>query len=118
MASGAAVPGAAQMSIGELLGVCRSGIALEQATPASVAEAWLELLRPGRAALLGARGRVEVEQRYSWRATFSRIVQVYQQVLAESGGSRRLTAAVTPLLEQDTPPAADDQDLPEERLHR
>ncbi len=118
MASGAAVLGASQMSIGELLGVCRSGIALDRATPDSVAEAWLELLRPGRAALLGARGRVEVEQRYSWRATFSRIVQVYQQVLAESASSRRLSTAVTPLLEQEPPPPADEQDLPEERLHR
>ena len=82
MASGAAVLGSAQMSIGELLGLTRAGIALETTTAASVADAWLDLLKPGRAALLGARGRAEVERRWSWKATFERIVGVYEQVMA------------------------------------
>ena len=82
MASGAAVLGSAQMSIGELLGLTRAGIALDTTTATTVADAWLELLKPGRAALLGARGRAEVERRWSWKATFERIVGVYEQAAA------------------------------------
>jgi len=82
MASGAALLGSAQMSIGELLRTCRGGLALEVTTAETVAAAWLELRKPGRAALLGARGHAECVQRYSWRATFTHIVGVYERVLA------------------------------------
>lgn len=84
LASGAALLGSAQMSIGELLTTTRSGIALSEVNAATVADAWLDLLKPGRAALLGARGHHECAQRYSWKATFSRIVQVYQDVIADT----------------------------------
>ncbi len=84
MASGAALLGSAHMSIGELLQTCRCGIALEQTTAETVAGAWLELMKPGRAALLGARGHAEAGQRYSWKDTFARIVAVYEQVLARA----------------------------------
>lgn len=121
MASGAAVLGANQMSIGELLGICRSGIALEHATSETVAEAWLELLKPGRAALLGARGRVEVEQRFSWKATFSRIVQIYQEVLASAHAARLPSVHAVAGLLAEEPPAEGEEglELPEDRLgHR
>ncbi len=102
MASGAAILGSAEMSIGELLATCRCGIALETLTPQSVAEGWQELMRPGRAALLGARGRAEALQRYSWKATFSRIISIYEQVIVDR---RRIdsqqNARVAGLLEED-----------------
>lgn len=88
MASGVALLGSAQMSIGELLRNCRCGIALEETTAETVATAWLELLKPGRAALLGARGHAECLHRYSWKATFSRIVGVYEEVLAQAARRR------------------------------
>jgi alpha-1,6-mannosyltransferase len=84
MASGAALLGSAHMSIGELLQTCRCGIALPETTGETVAEAWLELMKPGRAALLGARGHAEATQRYSWKNTFARIVAVYEQVVARA----------------------------------
>ncbi|MSQ85157.1 MAG: glycosyltransferase [Myxococcales bacterium] len=84
LASGAALVGSTQMSIGELLATTRSGIALPVVDRDTVAAAWLELLRPGRAALLGARGHQECLHRYSWKATFSRQVQVYQEVIADA----------------------------------
>lgn len=84
MASGAALLGSARMSIGELMGTCRCGIALDITTAETVADAWLDLLKPGRAALLGARGHAEVLQRYSWKTTFGRIVEVYDDVLERS----------------------------------
>lgn len=103
MASGAAILGSAQMSIGEILAMCRCGIALETADPTLVAEAWIELLKPGRAALLGARGHQECKARYSWKQTFGRIVQVYEQVLAHAAGQRRLLplAELAPLLSDE-----------------
>ena len=93
LASGAALLGSTRMSIGELLATTRSGIALPEVTPQTVADAWLDLLKPGRAALLGARGHHECAQRYSWKATFSRIVQVYEEVIADA-----LDAATAPKL--------------------
>jgi hypothetical protein len=91
------------MSIGEILATCRCGIAVETADPTVVADAWIELLRPGRAALLGARGHQESKARYSWRQTFTRIVQVYEQVLAQAAGSRRLIPGpmLAPLLQDE-----------------
>ncbi len=104
MSSGAAILGSAHMSIGEILATCRCGIAVETADPTVVADAWIELLRPGRAALLGARGHQESKARYSWRQTFTRIVQVYEQVLAQAAGSRRLIPGpmLAPLLQEET----------------
>ncbi len=103
MASGAAILGSAHMSIGEILAMCRCGIALETAEPSLVADAWIELLKPGRAALLGARGHQECKARYSWKQTFGRIVQVYEQVLSQAGGQRRLqrSADLAPLLQEE-----------------
>lgn len=98
LASGRALLGSAHMSIGELLRVTRGGLALEETTAQTVADAWLELLKPGRAALLGARGHAECVQRYSWRATFGRIVGVYESVLAQAAG-RRNQASLSGLLE-------------------
>ena len=101
MACGAAILGSAKMSIGELLETCRCGIALEETTPGTVADAWLELCKPGRAELLGKRGLAESQARYSWKATFARVVGVYDEVL-----SHRLSADVTSLLESDPEPDA------------
>lgn len=84
LASGAALLGSTRMSIGELLAATRSGIALDLVDDETVASAWLDLLKPGRAALLGARGHQEAQARYSWKATFSRQVQVYQEVIADA----------------------------------
>lgn len=108
MASGAALMGAAHMSIGEMLSACRCGIGLHSGSAREIADGWLELLRPGRAALLGARGRVECEQRYSWRATFSRIVQLYETVLAEAAQRKRPRLdALVPKLAGDGPDATE-----------
>ena len=96
MACGVALLGSAKMSIGELLETCRCGIALEETTPETVADAWLELCKPGRAELLGKRGLAESQQRYSWKATFSRVIGVYDAVLTQS-----LNADVTRLLEAE-----------------
>lgn len=101
MASGAALLGSGQMSIGELLEHCNCGISLPETTPEAVAEAWLELSKPGRAELLGKRGLQECQSRYSWKSTFTRVVGVYEDVIA-----RRLTADVTRLLEVEPPVAA------------
>jgi glycosyltransferase involved in cell wall biosynthesis len=96
MASGAAVLGSGKMSIGELLRHTRGGIALDDTTADTVAGGWLELLRPGRAALLGARGRAEVEKRWSWKATFRHIVDVYLSVVqpASEEPARRVASLV------------------------
>lgn len=96
MACGAAILGSAKMSIGELLETCRCGIALEETTAETVADAWLELCKPGRAELLGKRGLAESQARYSWKATFARVMALYDEVL-----SHRLDAEVTRLLEND-----------------
>ena len=106
MASGAAILGSAKMSIGELLDTCRCGIALDVTTPETVADAWLELCKPGRAELLGKRGLAECLARYSWKATFSRVVAVYEDVL-----TRRLEVDVTRLLDAEgvTPPGGTPQ---------
>ena len=98
LASGRALLGSAHMSIGELLRVTRGGLALEETTAETVANAWLELLKPGRAALLGARGHAECLQRYSWRSTFARIVGVYESVLAQAARPRS-AASLAGLLE-------------------
>lgn len=84
LASGAALLGSAKMSIGELLSNTRAGIALDVISAQTVADAWLDLLKPGRAALLGARGHQLCLQRYSWKATFSRQLQLYQGVIADA----------------------------------
>ncbi len=101
MACGVALLGSAKMSIGELLETCRAGIALEETTPEAVADAWLELCKPGRAELLGKRGLAESQARYSWKATFSRVVDVYNEVLTP-----RLDVDVTRLLESELEPEA------------
>ena len=96
MASGAALLGSAKMSIGELLQTCRCGIGLDEVTPRAVADAWLELMRPGRAALLGARGHQEANARYSWKTTFARIADVYGEVVDAAGARQRLLDLLGP----------------------
>jgi len=106
LASGAALLGSSRNSIGELLAATRAGIALDDTTAETVAEAWTELIKPGRAALLGARGRQACLQRYSWRSTFSRIVQVYLDVLADAfdaRNARRRPSRLAGLLAGDDP---------------
>lgn len=105
MASGAALLGSAHMSIGELLATCRCGLALEETTAQTVADAWLELLKPGRAKLLGARGHAEALARYSWKATFARIVEVYNAVLVQAASRPTLgvpSVSIAGLLAQDS----------------
>jgi alpha-1,6-mannosyltransferase len=104
MASGAALLGSAKMSIGELLQTCRCGIALDTITPRTVADGWLELTRPGRAALLGARGHQESQARYSWKLTFARIVQLYEDVVA-AGRTGAAMPDMTPWLDEPEPDA-------------
>jgi alpha-1,6-mannosyltransferase len=108
MASGVALMGSAKMSIGELLQTCRCGIALDTINGETVAAAWLELMKPGRAALLGARGHAEAQQRYSWKATFARIIGVYEQVVARAAESTRprIGSAIAGLIADESVPAS------------
>ena len=84
MASGVALIGSDELSVGEMLRHSRCGIGVPDRDSDAIAAAWIELLKPGRARLLGARGRAYAKTHYNWTQTFERIVKVYRDVAQTS----------------------------------
>ncbi len=115
MAAGNALIGSEELSVGEMLQDSRAGITVRDGDAAGIADAWLELLRPGRAQLLGARAHTFANQHFSWGQTFERILQVYEDTsgraavaerprvapLAASGRVGNWGAGITRLLADD-----------------
>ena len=97
MACGAALLGSNSASVGDIIRECQCGIALPELTPEAMADAWLTLLDPAVARPLGQKGRQEAVARYSWKATFTRIQEVYQEVLQET--ARQRLQGAPPLLQ-------------------
>ena len=88
MASGAALIGSDELSVGEMLTEARCGIGVPDRDAVAIANAWMDLLKPGRARLLGARGAAYAVRVFSWDRTFRTICSVYQDVAGE-GTTRR-----------------------------
>lgn len=80
MASGTALIGSDELSVGEMMRDSRCGIGVPDRDAVALANAWIELLEPGRARLLGARGHAYAVTHFSWQSTFERICDVYWQV--------------------------------------
>jgi len=85
MASGTALIGSDELSVGEMLRDSRCGIGVSDRDSAAIAAAWIELLKPGRARLLGARGRAFAAVQFNWQRTFDRILRVYREVVLTDG---------------------------------
>ncbi len=85
MASGTALIGSDELSVGEMLRDSRCGIGVSDRDSDAIATAWIELLKPGRARLLGARGRAFAAAHFNWQRTFERILSVYRNVVTETG---------------------------------
>lgn len=86
MASGVALVGSDELSVGEMLRDSRCGIGVTDRDSDAIASAWIELLKPGRARLLGARGRAYAASQFSWQRTFERIMTVYRAVAVDDLG--------------------------------
>jgi alpha-1,6-mannosyltransferase len=97
MSCGLGLVGAAHMSIGEILAESQCGIGLTVLSAETVADAWLQMLDPERARAFGRRARTEAVARYSWKATFERILEVYQEVMQDAA-RQRLGESTVPLL--------------------
>lgn len=95
MSAGNALIGSEELSVGEMLRDSRAGITVRDGDSTGIADAWLELLRPGRARLLGARAHTFAHQQFSWDQTFKRILGVYQEAAGRSQAS--LAPQITPL---------------------
>ncbi len=80
MASGAALIGSEELCVGEMLSDSRCGVAVPDRNAVAMANAWMELLKPGRARLLGARGAAHAIKTFDWSGTFKRICNVYHDV--------------------------------------
>ncbi len=83
MASGTALIGSDELSVGEMMREARCGVGVPDRDAVALANAWMELLEPGRARLLGARGHAYAATHYSWESTFARICELYVDVAGE-----------------------------------
>ncbi len=83
MASGVALIGSDELSVGEMLSQSRAGVAVADRDPAALADAWLRLLAPGTARRLGQRGHAYALARFDWTDTFERLVEIYRAVATE-----------------------------------
>lgn len=97
MASGVALIGSDELSVGEMLSDSRCGIGVADRDSAAIAEAWIELLKPGRARLLGARGRAYAATHFNWSQTFERITRVYQDVARQARTPRLPLTEIAPI---------------------
>lgn len=82
MASGAALIGSDELSVGEMLSQSRAGVAVPDRDAEALAAAWLRLLEPGMARRLGARGHAYAMARFDWSDTFERLATIYRAVAA------------------------------------
>lgn len=119
MASGAALIGSQELSVGEMLTDARCGIGVPDRDAVSIANAWMDLLKPGRARLLGARGAAYAVRAFSWQRTFEAICEVYRDVAgpqqarrvhawaapATSGSSERFGTSIAALIDDNRPAA-------------
>ena len=65
------------------------GLLVEPGNPADLAEKIQMLLsEPARRREMGKRGRAKVEAKYSWSAIIPRLIQVYEEVVAEAASGR------------------------------
>ena len=96
MASGVALIGSDELSVGEMLRDSRCGIDVPDRDASAIASAWIELLKPGRARLLGARGRAYAASQFSWQRTFERIMKVYSDVALDEHGQLQPVPAALP----------------------
>ncbi|HAN30861.1 MAG TPA: hypothetical protein DCQ06_04630 [Myxococcales bacterium] len=107
MAAGNAIIGSEELSIGEMLTQSRAGFAVPDRDAQAIALAWLELLSPGRAQLLGARAHSYATQHFCWNQTFESMLKVYSKAsenrqrhaFAQARGE--WGAGVATLLDQD-----------------
>lgn len=81
MASGVALIGSRELSVGEMLEQSRAGIAVADRDPQQLADAWIRLLEPGRASKLGVRAHAYALARFDWSDTFDRLVEIYHAVV-------------------------------------
>ncbi|MCO4763599.1 MAG: glycosyltransferase [Myxococcales bacterium] len=88
MAAGNALVGSEDLSIGEMLTDSRAGFTVRDGDSEAIAEAWMELLRPGRARLLGARAHTFAQRNFSWDRTFERILTAYSAAAGRSRDQR------------------------------
>ncbi len=95
MAAGNALIGSEELSVGEMLRESRAGVPVADGDPRAIAEAWLELLQPGRARLLGARAHTFANRHFSWARTFERIVGVYEATTHRSQADEVAPVAAT-----------------------
>lgn len=98
MASGAAIIGSEELSIGEMLRESRCGIDVPDRDALALANAWIDLLKPGRARLLGARGAAYAVRAFSWDRSFNKICAVYHDIAAPT--SRPLGVSRAPMAQR------------------
>ena len=107
MAANNAIIGSDELSIGEMLRESRAGFTVPDGDSEAIALAWLELLVPGRAQLLGARAHSYATKHFSWNQTFEGMLKVYEKTaeakLSEpvAPTSREWGRGVTTLLGED-----------------
>jgi alpha-1,6-mannosyltransferase len=120
MAAGAALIGSDELSVGEMLRDARCGIGVPDRDAMSIANAWMELLKPGRARLLGARGAAYAVRVFSWQRTFEKITEVYRDIAgpvqrpghtawthaAHSGAVRKFGTSIVAMIDDSRPTAA------------